>query len=80
MIWNIFKVMPDLPASGRFADLILEGRLAEMLAAWRAEDRGWDWIAKQLFALDARIDVSGVTVKTWHDRLFPPVTADEGAA
>lgn len=76
------RLMPDLPRSGQHADLILNGGLADLIRGWRSENpqRGWDWIARQLKAIDPRIDVSGVTVRGWDERLSPAVTADEGAA
>lgn len=61
--------MPMLQASGQLADHLLEGRLAEILTEQRSKGEGWNRIARHLWGLDNRIDVSGVTVASWAARL-----------
>lgn len=45
-------------------DRILGGKLAEQLAAWRAEDLSFDAIARRLGA-EHDIEVTGETVRRW---------------
>ena len=49
-----------------FADHLLEGSLAEKIAAWRGEGKSWDSIAKLIWAATGqKVDVSSVTVSKW---------------
>lgn len=61
--------MPALQSSGQLADHLLGGKLAEILADQRSQGQGWNRIARHLWSLDNRIDVSGVTVASWASRL-----------
>lgn len=57
----------------RLADHLLDGELAHRIEKWRAENRSWDSIARELaFETDRQIEVSGVTVQTWARQLDVP--------
>lgn len=51
---------PILP----LVDRLLDGKLAELLSAMRADDQSYDSIARRLH-VDHDIDVTGETVRRW---------------
>lgn len=68
--------MAQIPPLAQLADNLLEGRLAAFLVERRSAGESWDTIAKRLWAAtDERIDVNGVTVQGWFDRLDAEVPA-----
>jgi hypothetical protein len=63
---------PTKPTSAlySFADHLYDGRLAEQLAAWRAEGQSFDSIAKFIWAdTDRKVSVTGPGVQNWARQL-----------
>lgn len=61
--------MPDLPPLYRYADALLEGKLADRLTEWRDAGDSWDTIAKRLWAeTDERVNITSVTAQGWFER------------
>jgi hypothetical protein len=59
--------MARLSPLRRFADHCLEGKLDEVVAELRAEGRGWEAIAREIWArTDHVIELSGQTLQGWY--------------
>lgn len=62
--------MPPRTALYSFADHLLDGTLADKIAAWRHEGNSWDQIARLIWAeTDRKIEVSGPGVAKWAKQL-----------
>lgn len=56
----------------RMADRLLDGKLADLIAQYRAAGMTWDQVSRQLY-IDGGVEVTNQTLINWAEKLGIPL-------